>query len=91
MSKHVSCESCRHYLGGGQCRINLEAECREGGGFEAWESKEQQNEDGQNCSECEHFNIMYCECEHPLQRNDEVIKNPLDGADCALFSRDDWS
>ena len=31
------CETCRHYLGGGCCRINLEAECREGGGFEAWE------------------------------------------------------
>jgi len=41
MSKHVSCESCRHYLGGGQCRINLEAECREGGGFEAREISEE--------------------------------------------------
>lgn len=34
------CEGCRHDLGGGCCRINLEAECREGGGFEAWEPKE---------------------------------------------------
>lgn len=32
----LSCDSCYHYLGGGCCRINLEAECREGGGFEAW-------------------------------------------------------
>lgn len=32
----ASCDSCYHYLGGGCCRINLEAECREGGGFEAW-------------------------------------------------------
>lgn len=30
------CETCRHYLGGGCCRINLEAEC-EAGEFEAWE------------------------------------------------------
>ena len=37
ISRHTPCESCRHYLGGGCCRINLEAECREGGGFEAWE------------------------------------------------------
>ena len=35
-SKGLSCGSCYHYLGGGCCRINLEAECREGGGFEAW-------------------------------------------------------
>ena len=31
-----SCESCHHYLGGGQCRINLERECAEGE-HEAWE------------------------------------------------------
>lgn len=35
----VSCDSCRHDLGGGACEINLEAECREGGGFEAWASQ----------------------------------------------------
>lgn len=34
------CEGCCHDLGGGCCRINLEAECREGGGYEAWEPKE---------------------------------------------------
>lgn len=34
--ENASCDSCYHYLGGGCCRINLEAECREGGGFEAW-------------------------------------------------------
>lgn len=36
-----SCVGCRHYLGGGQCRINVEAECREGGGFELWEPPEE--------------------------------------------------
>ena len=35
-TEDVSCDSCYHYLGGGCCRINLEAECREGGGYEAW-------------------------------------------------------
>lgn len=30
------CESCRHYLGGGQCRANLERECAYGE-YEAWE------------------------------------------------------
>lgn len=40
MSNHTPCEACRHYLGGGCCRINLEPECREGGGYEAWEAAE---------------------------------------------------
>lgn len=39
MSAHISCEACNNGLGGGHCRINLEAECREGGGFEAFEPK----------------------------------------------------
>ena len=34
------CDGCKHYLGGGCCRLNMEAECREGGGFELWEAKE---------------------------------------------------
>lgn len=34
-----SCTGCRWYLGGGCCRQNLEAECREGGGFEMWEDE----------------------------------------------------
>ena len=33
-----TCDTCRHYLGGGCCRINLEAECGKGE-FEAWEQK----------------------------------------------------
>ena len=38
-SEDLSCDSCYHFLGGGCCRINLEDECREGGGFEAFEPK----------------------------------------------------
>ncbi|MBR6839388.1 MAG: hypothetical protein IKM82_02215 [Oscillospiraceae bacterium] len=33
-----TCDTCRHYLGGGCCRINLESECGEGF-HEAWEGK----------------------------------------------------
>lgn len=33
-----TCDTCAHYLGGGCCRINLEAECG-AGEFEAWEPK----------------------------------------------------
>ena len=37
---HESCDGCRHDLGGGRdnCRLNLSYECRDGGGFEAWEA-----------------------------------------------------
>lgn len=32
------CKGCKHSIGGGlDCRENLERECREGGGYEAWE------------------------------------------------------
>lgn len=51
----------------------------------------EEDEEDQSCSECEYFNIKYCECEHPDQRQGEVIKNPTDGADCELFSKEDWS
>lgn len=36
---HESCDGCDHDLGGGHCAINVEGECREGGGFELWEDK----------------------------------------------------
>lgn len=36
--KEKSCCTCVNYLGGGMCRINLEAECGEGE-HEAWEEK----------------------------------------------------
>ena len=32
------CDTCRNYLGGWSCLINLEAECGKGE-FEAWEPK----------------------------------------------------
>lgn len=39
MKNHTSCAGCSNDLGGGCCKINLEMECREGGGFEAWEEE----------------------------------------------------
>lgn len=39
------CDTCRHYLGGGCCRINLEAECGKGE-FEVWEAKELEEDHG---------------------------------------------
>jgi len=35
-----TCPTCAHHLGGGQCRLNAEAECCEGGGFELWEVRD---------------------------------------------------
>ena len=42
----TSCDGCAHYLGGGLCAINVEGECREGGGFElyGWKEKPHQSE-----------------------------------------------
>lgn len=40
---HDSCEGCRNNLGGGHCKINLEDECCEGGGFELWEAEHEQD------------------------------------------------
>ena len=33
------CITCEAYMGGGCCRDHLEAECCEGGGYEAWRYK----------------------------------------------------
>jgi len=35
-----TCPTCAHHLGGGQCRLNAEDECAEGGGYELWQQKE---------------------------------------------------
>lgn len=40
-----SCEGCKNDLGGGHCRINVEGECREGGGFELYEPKDGRNDE----------------------------------------------
>lgn len=34
---HTPCESCKNSVGGVDCRLNVEDECREGGGYEAFE------------------------------------------------------
>ena len=40
--EHNSCEGCKNDLGGGRdnCCLNLSFECRDGGGFEAWEPED---------------------------------------------------
>ena len=39
MGGRRDCITCDAYLGGGCCKASLEAECREGGGYEAWRYK----------------------------------------------------
>ena len=34
---HTPCESCKNSIGGVDCRLNVKDECREGGGYEAFE------------------------------------------------------
>lgn len=42
-----NCATCKHHLGAGACRVNLESECG-AGEFEAWESAEA----GRACAPC---------------------------------------
>ena len=37
---HIPWEACRYNIGAGCCRINVEKECMEGGGYELWEPRE---------------------------------------------------
>ena len=43
MRLHESCDGCLYDLGGGRdnCLLNVAHECRDGGGFEAWENEEE--------------------------------------------------
>ena len=34
---HCPCEGCKNSIGGMECRLNVEGECKQGGGFEMWE------------------------------------------------------
>lgn len=65
---HCPCASCKHDLGGGYCRINLEGECREGGGYEAWEEAEQKEEPHTNAAETalKWSSIVLCAIAYPL-------------------------
>lgn len=56
--RNSSCDGCIHYLGGGCCRINAEAECREGGGFELWENES-------------HESVIPCQ---KLSRSEQILK-----------------
>lgn len=35
--KHCPCEGCKNSIGGVDCRLNVENECKAAGGYEAWE------------------------------------------------------
>ncbi len=48
-----TCDTCRHYLDGGCCRINLEAECGKGE-FEAWEPKRGSGHNGHEINSGSH-------------------------------------
>lgn len=59
----TSCDGCAHYLGGGLCAINVEGECREGGGYELydWQEKAQSKQGGAYDSERHIFLLLQME------------------------------
>lgn len=44
----TSCVGCDYHLGAGCCRIHLEKECADGGGYEAYEPREEKSNGIQN-------------------------------------------
>ena len=59
----TSCDGCAHYLGGGLCAINVEGECREGGGSELydWQEKAQSKQGSTYDSERHIFLLLQLE------------------------------
>ena len=59
----TSCDGCAHYLGGGLCAINVEGECREGGGYELydWQEKAQSKQGSTYDSERHIFLLLQLE------------------------------
>ena len=64
--RHESCDGCMYDLGGGRdnCRLNLSYECRDGGGFEAWEHEEETtyklNPEAQAVFDSIHVTVRMC-------------------------------
>ena len=86
-----SCETCKHHLGAGTCRINLEDECG-AGEFEAWEAAESEMHGKWIITEYEYFTCSLCggsydngadctkEAEKMLRENDVYMYCPHCGA-----------
>ena len=86
-----SCETCKHHLGAGACRINLENECG-AGEFEAWEEAEDEMHGKWIITEYEYFTCSLCggsynngadctkEAEKMLRENDVYMYCPHCGA-----------
>lgn len=74
--KRTSCKGCAHDLGGGQCRINVEWECREGGGFELydWAEKQTKPEAEQLSTILAIERNLHCDTKRKLEKADHDRK-----------------
>lgn len=74
--KRTSCKGCAHDLGGGQCRINVEWECREGGGFELydWAEKQTKPEAEQLSTIMAIERNLHCDTKRKLEKADHDRK-----------------
>jgi len=88
------CETCRHYLGGGLCRINLEAECG-AGCYEAWEAAA---DESPKCAEemtpfCATLIVRCKDCRNCYKLANSDPMEPYDGSGdgsfyCTAFDMD---
>ena len=69
--REYTCETCRHYLGGGNCNLSMEMECRDGG-FEGWE-------------EDNTAKLAFEEIRRQAQRRVEEVSNALEHIKIAVF------
>lgn len=74
--KRTSCKGCIHDLGGGQCRINVERECREGGGFELcdWAEKQTKPESERLGTLLAIERNLHCDTKRKLEKADHDRK-----------------
>lgn len=75
-----SCGGCLYDLGGGRdnCCLGVAAECRDGGGYEAWTSEHKYDDDVQIAPIVTLEDVM-----EDMQKNNKVLPAPKDEEETA--------
>lgn len=72
---HCPCEGCKNSVGGVECRLNVENECKQGGGFEMWEPIEIKTmPDNTYVCQLEANNEYLLEAVKKLRRENRMLK-----------------
>ncbi len=87
---HCPCELCDNSVGGIDCKLNCDSECKAGGGFEMWEPQSAQREYiAQLEEEKEHLqcviNALREELERLKEKPNRILEGATVGAVCAMY------